>query len=110
MNARPILKLEDTAPRRLKTWFESGRRPFSLRRVSLHQGTHHVMMFLTAEQLEDLTGRKQPAAQIRWLRRNGVHHFVRADGHPRVLSDALRRRDTEEVRPGPDFAALTVAR
>lgn len=42
-------------------------------------------MFLTDTQLQDLTGLRQGKAQIRWLQRNGVKHFVRADGRPVVV-------------------------
>jgi hypothetical protein len=62
-------------------------------------------VFLTAEQVAELTGRKQPAAQRRWLDRNGVRYFVRADGRP-----AVREADLEGDRPprpsGPNLAAL----
>lgn len=64
-------------------------------------------MFLTDEQLADLTGLKQPAAQIRWLQRNGVDHYVRADGKPRVLMSALRRNAAEVTgAASPNFEAL----
>lgn len=64
-------------------------------------------MFLTADQLYDLTGYRLAAYQVKWLRKAGVRHFVRADGKPRVLPSAL-----EGFTPGrsapvqPDFAAL----
>lgn len=47
-------------------------------------------MFLNDEQLIELTGYVQPAAQIRWLRRNGLAHYVRADGHPKVAISTLQ--------------------
>lgn len=53
-------------------------------------------MFLTAAQLEELTGYIQPAAQIRWLRKSGVAHYVRSDGKPRALKTWKAIRDKEE--------------
>lgn len=48
-----------------------------------------MSLWLTREELAELTGYVQPAAQIRWLQKNGIHHTVRADGKPRVLPQAL---------------------
>ena len=67
-------------------------------------------MFLTPEQLETLTGLRQPAAQIRWLRRNGVRHYVRADGRPVVPASALAGQTQPPKAAGPNFAALRAAR
>lgn len=64
-------------------------------------------MFLTAEQLQDLTGYRLAAYQVKWLRKAGIRHFVRADGKPRVPVSAV-----QDATPGrrapvqPDFAAL----
>ena len=63
-------------------------------------------MFLTPEQLQELTGYVQAAAQIRWLRKNGVQHFVRSDGKPRVHEDAVRPRQAGNVPRGPNFDAI----
>lgn len=64
-------------------------------------------MFLTDEQLRELTGRQRPAAQIRWLRANGLRHWVRADGHPVVPVSAVEGREqAAPVRSQPNFAAL----
>lgn len=65
-------------------------------------------MFLTAEQLETLTGRRQAAAQIRWLQKYGIRHWVRADGRPSVLTEALNGMTPAAVAAKfePDFAAL----
>lgn len=69
-------------------------------------------MFLTEEQLVDLTGLTQPAAQVRWLKANGVRHFVRADGHVRVPKKAVEGEDAGAgpVSAQPDFGALSAAR
>ena len=37
-------------------------------------------MFLTPEELRELTGRKRPSAQVRALRTMGIEHRVRPDG------------------------------
>lgn len=70
-------------------------------------------MFLTEQQVIELTGFIRPSKQIAWLQREGFKFRVAADGHPRVLRDhvfkqlggnvvdiASRRRTT------PDFSAL----
>jgi hypothetical protein len=61
------------------------------------------MRLLTSEQLEQLTGYRQKAAQVRWLQKNGVRHYVRADGHPNVPESALDAPMT--TRNGPKLDA-----
>lgn len=51
-----------------------------------------VSMFLTREELRELTGLSRPSAQIRWLRANGFEVLRRADGVPLILRDALTTR------------------
>lgn len=66
-------------------------------------------LFLTRKQLEELTGLVQPAAQIRWLQKNGVRHYIRADGHPRVPLTAIDREPAAAgagTRIGPDLDAV----
>lgn len=63
-------------------------------------------MFLTPEQLQELTGYVQSRAQIRWLVKNGVPHYVRADGRPVVTVAAIEARRRESPRTGPNFAAI----
>lgn len=63
-------------------------------------------MFLTVDQVRELTGLAQWAAQIRWLRRNGIQHYVRADGRPVVPVSSVSRTETQAARVEPDFAAL----
>lgn len=64
-------------------------------------------MFLTAEQLQDLTGYRLAKYQVIWLRKAGIRHYVRADGKPRVPVSAV---DEGKLAPAPivqpDFAAL----
>lgn len=45
--------------------------------------------FLTQDELQYLTGRERPSAQIRWLRANGFEVLRRADGMPIVLRESL---------------------
>lgn len=60
---------------------------------------------LTDHEIIDLTGYKQPASQIRWLKRYGFRFFVTADGHPRVLRCDLETT-TKTPEQGPNLAAL----
>lgn len=65
-------------------------------------------MFLTAEELVDLTGWKRASRQVAWLRKNGVKHYVRRGGRPCVPLDALAQPATADpARPRPDFSKLT---
>lgn len=62
------------------------------------------MRLLTTKELENLTGYRQKAAQVRWLQKNGVRHYVRADGHPNVTEGALDTPVTS--RSGPKLDAV----
>lgn len=42
-------------------------------------------MFLTQEDIQDLTGFKNRKNQIKWLRENGINFLIAGDGRPRVL-------------------------
>lgn len=69
-------------------------------------------MFLTREEIEDLTGRARPTAQIRWLRANGFEVLERADGMPIVLRAALMARmgvaarNRRPILTQPDWSIL----
>ena len=67
------------------------------------------MMFLTADDIEELTGYKLPAKQRQWLAANGYSFDVRADGRP-VVSRAYyesRHAPTKARRPSAmNLAAL----
>jgi hypothetical protein len=65
-----------------------------------------VSALLTPEELQALTGLRQAAAQIRWLRRAGITHYIRADGKPAVPAAALVAAEVAEPPTQPDFAAL----
>ncbi len=66
-------------------------------------------MFLTADQLRELTGYKRAAYQVKWLAKNRVHFYVRADGLPVVTEDAIAPPESHKSgrRPSePNLAAL----
>lgn len=69
-------------------------------------------MFLTADELRELTGLTRWSAQIRWLSARGWAHAVRADGRPVVSrKEAERQLESRGSAPRaratsePDFAA-----
>ncbi len=55
-------------------------------------------MFLSSEEIINLTGRTRPTAQIRWLRANGFETLQRADGLPLVLRSAIENRMSYTLR------------
>ena len=46
-------------------------------------------MFLTREEIKQLTGYRIPSAQIRWLRSEEFKFKIAADGYPRVLKSEV---------------------
>lgn len=52
-------------------------------------------MFLTAEELVTLTGRKMKSQQIAWLKKSGIPYRVNATGHPVVTRSAIEGREPE---------------
>lgn len=62
------------------------------------------VILLSPAQVEELTGYRQHAAQIRWLQRNGLQHYVRADGRPVVPECALSA--PAPTRKGPNLDAI----
>lgn len=65
-------------------------------------------MFLTASDIEQLTGYRKPALQRRWLIEHGYRFDVRADGRPVVLVSQIEARQhgsnrvTSRVEPNWD--------
>jgi hypothetical protein len=49
-------------------------------------------MFLTPDDLRDLTGLRRSSAQIRWLSAQGLRYVLGADGRPRVLRAEVEGR------------------
>jgi hypothetical protein len=70
-------------------------------------------LFLTDEQLVELTGKRRPSAQAAELNRQGIQHKVRADGSVLVLRELVDqqfglRPPRKEVRKSvePNWDAL----
>ena len=49
-------------------------------------------MFLTRDELVELTDRKQARAQVRWLTEHGYHFEIGASGRPKVLRSVIESR------------------
>jgi hypothetical protein len=54
-------------------------------------------MFLSANELQELTGYKKPALQQRWLLQNGYQFDVRGDGRPVVMEAQVRFRQFKDL-------------
>ena len=67
-------------------------------------------MFLTREELFELTERTQSAAQRRWLARMGYKFDVGPSGRPKVLRETVTERlsgvENDRRLSGLDLAAL----
>lgn len=71
------------------------------------------MSLLTKEDLEQLSGLTQPAAQVKWLKSQGINHFVRNDGRPSVTWEFVNNPHgsmlTNRKPAQPNFGVLTNA-
>ncbi|WP_366525426.1 DUF4224 domain-containing protein [Ferrovum sp.] len=72
-----------------------------------------MTLFLSPEEVRELTGYCRPSKQVEWLRREGMNFRIAADGHPRVLLDHVNQvlgglaRQGNNRRPSePDFSVL----
>ena len=66
-------------------------------------------MFLTQEELRDLTGLKRPTAQVAWLRDHNWPVELDARKRPRVLRSVVLARMgglPEQRQAGPNWEAL----
>jgi len=66
-------------------------------------------VFLTAEELADLTGLKRPSAQARWLEREGWPVERDAKGRPLLLRSVVIARlggVPDNRQSGPNWGAL----
>ena len=66
-------------------------------------------MFLSASDLQELTGYQKPALQLRWLAENGYSFDIRADGRPVVSVAHYEARHNPQKRQRPsafNLAAL----
>jgi hypothetical protein len=61
-------------------------------------------MFLSVEELCEMTGYRRYSLQRRWLQREGIGFRVRADGRPVVLISELINTPSPPVQP--NFSAL----
>ncbi len=64
-------------------------------------------LFLTRDELVELTGKKRKSAQIRALAEMGIPYRVRPDGTPAVLRCDILGESAVERVPEPDFSSLT---
>lgn len=66
------------------------------------------MLFLTKDEVIELTGYKKPALQRRWLIEHGYKFEVRADGRPVVLASTIEHklRGKAPAQVSPDWSAL----
>jgi hypothetical protein len=58
-------------------------------------------MFMTSQEIIDLTGFKYAAKQIDWLKENGFLFEVGGDGRPKVLRSYVVNRLGGVVEPEP---------
>lgn len=60
-------------------------------------------MFMTPEEVADLTGRSRASAQIRWLDDHRFGYVIGADGRPKVLRDVVLARlgDSQQQKKEP---------
>ena len=63
------------------------------------------MSILTKQEIENLTGRSQPAAQIRWLKQRQWLFETGADGLPKVAQAHFERKMVFPGEPNPGPAA-----
>lgn len=63
-------------------------------------------MFLTANELTELTGYCRPSCQIRWLRQNGWPLVVGGDQRPKVLRSVLQARLGDNPPPAANEPTL----
>ena len=49
-------------------------------------------MFMTPDEVAELTGYKKPSAQIKWLTAEKFGFVVGGDGHPKVLREVVLSR------------------
>lgn len=56
-----------------------------------------VSIFLSAEELQELTGYQKPALQRRWLTQNGYQFDVRGDSRPVVMEAQVRFRQFKHL-------------
>lgn len=67
-------------------------------------------MFLSEDDLHDLTGYVRAHEQKRWLIRHGLQFVENAAGHPRVLKSVVEAKlggaSVKPTRRGPNLGAI----
>lgn len=64
-------------------------------------------MFLTVDELVELTGARRPSTQIRWLKSRQIRHYVNLAGHPVVCRAWLiGDRDAVPLPQRPNLRVL----
>lgn len=58
-------------------------------------------MFMTEDELKELTGWKRPKNVMQWLDENGYRYQVAGDGWPRVLKEAVYASLSVTFKPEP---------
>ncbi len=63
-------------------------------------------IFLTPEQVRELTGYRRSSCQVRWLQEHGIRYFVHRSGRPVVLRTNLEPHAASQGTQEPDWQAL----
>jgi len=58
-------------------------------------------MFLTDQEIFELTGRRQRTKQISWLLKNGIKHFINGIGRPVVPRAIIESSSSVPVEIAP---------
>ncbi|MGH8652036.1 MAG: DUF4224 domain-containing protein [Gammaproteobacteria bacterium] len=61
-----------------------------------------MSIFLSAEEIATLTGKRRKSCQIAWLRNSGVPFYVNASGRPVVTRAAVegQKKDSDNIIQG----------
>jgi hypothetical protein len=59
-------------------------------------------MFVSRDDLQELTGYVRRAEQTRWLRANGINFMINRRGYPMVLQSELERAMSSEDHAGDE--------
>ena len=83
----------------------------SIDRLVVRERDQHqkLIMFLSRDQIEDLTDAKRKDRQIQWLMDNGVRFVLSSTGRPKVLQSEIERvmlGVPANKRQQPDFGRI----
>jgi hypothetical protein len=67
-----------------------------------------VVVFLTVDELRELTGRERRKDQLAWLKAKGYKHEINALGHIKVLRSHVEHKlgAGKPPEPSPDFTVF----